>query len=212
MKNSNLAIIILLFFLANAAFGQTEEANKTLRSQFQGMLDASNTYRSPETNKEFKIINRFSLDTYSRSVQDSIARYRTQLSSLKTEVSDLKSQVSQLTTRITDLESQLAESEKLRESLVVIGIPMKKGTYHLVVWIIIAGLAVFGIFAYTSFIRSNKVTSKTKKEMNDIEVEYDEHKKKSHEKQIKMGRELQTERNLVEELKTKLKAKPSSGK
>jgi len=212
MKNSNFVSTILLFFIAFVAFGQTEQSDQSLRGQFQEMLDGSNTYRSPETNKEFKIINRVTLDAYSRAVQDSIISLRTQTSSLRTEVSDLKSQVSQLTTRITDLESQLDESEELRESLVFLGIPMNKATYHLVVWIIIAGLAVFGIFAYTSFARSNKVTAKTKKEMNALEVEYDEHKKKSHEKQIKMGRELQTERNLVEELKAKLKAKPSPGK
>ena len=210
MKNSNFVITIFLFFIAFATFGQAEETDQTLRGQFQGMLESSNTYRSPETNREFKIVNRVSLDAYSRAVQDSIVAYRTQLSGLKTEVSELKSQVSQLSTRITDLESQLAESEKLRESLAFLGLQMNKATYHMIVWIIIAGLAIFGIFAYTSFIRSNKVTSKTKKEMKEIELEYDEHRKKSHEKQIKMGRELQTERNLVEELKTKLKAKPSN--
>ena len=107
------------------------------------------------------------------------------------------------------MQSQLEKSEKLRESLAFLGIQMNKATYHLLVWVTIPALAVFGVFAYTSFMRSNKVTSKTKKEMNALEVEYDEHRKKSHEKQIKMGCELQTERNQVEELKTKLKGKPT---
>ncbi len=168
------------------------------------MLESSESYT------EYKVIKRTKLNEFSRAVQDSMAISRNQISALKSEVSDLKSQVKQLSSRITDLETQLAESEKLRESLVFLGIPMNKATYHMIVWVIIAGLAVFGVFAYTSFMRSNKVTSKTKKEMTELELEYDEHKKKSHEKQIKMGRELQTERNLVEELKTKLKAKQSS--
>jgi hypothetical protein len=115
--------------------------------------------------------------------------------------------VSQLSARIADLESQLAESESLRDGLVFLGINMNKTTYHTLVWIIIACLAVFGAFAYVSYMRSNKVTAKTKKEMKALELEYDDHRKTSQEKQIKMGRELQTERNLVEELKSKLKAK-----
>jgi len=206
MKNSNSAVIVfilLLFF--SPAFSQSENTgDKTLKSQFQEMLESSETYT------EYKVIKRSKLNEYSAAVQDSLTGNRNQIASLKNEVSELKSQVSQLTTRIKDLESQLDESEKLRSSLLFLGIPMNKATYHTIVWVIIAGLAVFGVFAYTSFARSNKVTAKTKKEMKALELEYDEHKKKSHEKQIKVGRELQTERNLVEELRTKLKAKTSA--
>ena len=115
--------------------------------------------------------------------------------------------VSSLNERISDLESQLAESEDLRESLSFLGINLNKATYHVIVWVIIAGLVVFGVFAYSSFIRSNAITAKSKKEYKTLELEYEEHRKRSHEKQIKMGRELQTERNRVEELKSKIKAK-----
>ncbi len=204
MKNSNFIIILFLLFISSLAFSQTENPNPTLQQQFQDMLESSETYT------EYKVIRRSKLSDFSRAVQDTIAVNRNQISSLNSEVSELKSQVNQLTTRIADLESQLTESEELRESLVFLGIPLNKATYHLIVWIIIAGLVVFGLFAYTSFMRSNKITSKTKKEMKELELEYEEHKKKSHEKQIKMGRELQTERNLVEELRAKLKAKPTN--
>lgn len=205
MKNSSFALALI--FLSTISFmvhGQAEDsADQTIRGQFQEMLESSESYT------EYKVIKRTKLNEFSRSVQDSLATGRTQISSLNNEVADLKSQVSQLTTRISDLEAQLDKSEKLRESLAFLGIQMNKATYHLFVWVIIAALAVFGVFAYTSFMRSNKITTKTKKEMNALEVEYDEHRKKSHEKQIKMGRELQTERNHVEELKTKLKARPA---
>jgi hypothetical protein len=201
MKNSNFIITVILLLISSAVFSQSENPNQTLQQQFQDMLESSESYT------EYKVIKRTKLSDYSRAVQDTLSSNRIQISGLKGEVADLKSQVRQLSTRITDLESQLAESEELRESLVFLGIPLNKATYHLIVWIIIAGLVVFGTFAYISFMRSNNITSKTRKEMQELELEYEEHKKKSHEKQIKMGRELQTERNLVEELKAKLKAK-----
>jgi capsule polysaccharide export protein KpsE/RkpR len=206
MKNSSFLIsLLILAAIPFMAHSQTEDGGKqTIREQFQDMLESSESYT------EYKVIKRTKLSEFSRSVQDSLATNRSQISGLNSEVAELKSQVSQLTTRIADLEEQLEKSEKLRESLLFMGIQMNKATYHLFVWIVIAALVVFGIFAYTSFMRSNKITSKTKKEMSALEVEYDEHKKKSHEKQIKMGRELQTERNYVEELKTKLKAKSST--
>ena len=206
MKNSSFALILLILLaITSMTYGQTEDGGKqTIGEQFQEMLESSESYT------EYKVIKRTKLNDFSRAIQDSLATSRTQISSLNAEVSDLKSQISPLTTRISDLEEQLEKSEKLRESLLFLGIQMNKATYHLFVWVIIAALAVFGVFAYTSFMRSNKVTSKTKKEMKALELEYDEHRKKSHEKQIKMGRELQTERNHVEELKTKLKSKPAT--
>ena len=212
MKNTNLAYILsialLIGFSPLIGFSQSDAEStgpQSLQSQFQEMLDKSETYT------EYKVIKRTSLSQFSRAVQDSLRNNRGEIADLKNQVADQQSQITTLSNRITELEAQLAESEELRESLSFLGLNLNKGTYHTIVWVIIAGLVVFGIFAYSSFMRSNKITSKTKKEFKILEVEYEEHKKKSHEKQIKMGRELQTERNRVEELKVKLKAK-SSGK
>lgn len=212
MKNTNLtyllsiALIVFLFPLTGQAQSAEEPTgSQSLKSQFQEMLDKSESYT------EYKVIKRSTLNQYSRAVQDSLKTSRTEIANLKNQVADQQSQISTLSSRITELEAQLADSEELRESLSFLGINFNKATYHTIVWVIIAGLAVFGVFAYTSYMRSNKITAKTKKEYTALEVEYEEHKKKSHEKQIKTGRELQTERNKVEELKAKLKAK-SPGK
>ena len=205
MKNSTLIILLLLavsLTLFGQAMAQTEGSGaKNLKEQFQDMLDKSETYT------EYKVIKRSKLSEYTRAVQDTLAQYRKVISTLRGEVADQKSQIAQLTKRIEDLEAQLARSEELRESLNFMGVEMYKTTYHLFVWLVIGGLAVFGVFAYTSFLRSNRVTNKVKKEMKELELEFEEHKKRNYEKQIKLGRELQTERNRVEELRAKLKGK-----
>ena len=204
MKNTVYKVILLLILFVNhSVFAQTEEpADQTLRGLYQDMLDKSENYT------DYKVIRNSRLDNYSRAVTDSISKYRYEISALNNQVKDQKSQITQLSNRISDLEKQLSDSERLRESLTFLGIPFNKTTYHTLVWLIIGILAGFGLFIYFSFMRSKRITTKTRREIKEIELEYEEHKKKSHEKQIKMGRELQTERNLVEELKTKLKAKP----
>lgn len=208
MKNTIfvLALIGLFLFVDSAVYAQaqtTEEAtgDLSLKSRYQEMLDKAESYT------EYKVIKRTTLNEFYKASQDSLASDRKEISSLKNQVADQKSQISQLSSRISDLEAQLAKSEELRESLSFLGIDLNKTTYHWIVWVLIGGLAGFGLFAYTSFIRSNSITAKTKKEYAELEVEFDEHKKNAHEKQIKLARELQTERNTVEELKAKLKAK-----
>lgn len=208
MKNTYLIPVVFsaLLLINLSVYAQPEPTleqpvDQSLKGQFQEMLDKSESYT------DYKVVNRTRLSAYSKAVHDSLQINRDEIKSLKTQVAEQKSQITQLSSRISDLEAQLATSESLREGLVFLGINMNKTTYHWIVWVLIGGLAAFGIFAYTSFIRSNKITAKSKKEYKVLEVDYDEHKKKSHEKQLKIGRELQTERNRVEELKTKLKSK-----
>ena len=204
MKNNILTLALLLFLSSYVGYAQSSEesaGSQTLRAQFQDILDKSESYT------EYKVIKRTSLSQYSRAVQDSLNVRKEEINTLKSTVADQKSQIGTLSSRITELEAQLAKSDELRESLTFLGFNLNKGTYHTIVWLIIGVLAAFGVFAYSSFVSSRKITSKTKKDYKILEVEYEEHKKKSHEKQIKMGRELQTERNNVEELKAKLKAK-----
>lgn len=208
MKNSKIFVLftLALFLFRAPLFSQAQLSTETqvdqpLKVQFQEMLDKSETYA------EFKVIRSTDLSTYSQSVQDSLQANRAEIKTLKNAVTDQKSQISQLSIRITELENQLATSEKLRESLSIFGLNIFKTTYQWIVWLIIAALTAFGIFAYTSFIRSNIITSKTNKDYKDLETEFEDHKKKSYEKQLKLGRELQTERNKVEDLKASLKAK-----
>lgn len=203
-----LVFTIAILLISISVFSQSEtSANQqgvqSLKTQFQEMLDKSESYT------DYKVIKKTSLSQYDKAVQDSLKVNRNKINSLSNQVVEQKGQITQLSTRISDLEAQLATSEELRESLVILGIVMNKATYHMIVWSIICGLSVFGVFAYGSFMRSNKITTKSKKELETLEVEYDEHKKNSHEKLIKIGRELQTERNKVEELKSKLKTKSS---
>jgi len=198
---AGILIVLNLSVISSVVIAQDISADQSLNEQFQEMLDNAESYT------EYKVIKRTTLNQYSKAVQDSLSANRNDIRSLKSQVDDQKSQISQLSNRISDLEAQLATSEELRESLSFLGLNLNKSTYHMIVWGLIIGLTVFGIFAYSSFVRSNIITTKTKKDYAALEIEFDEHKKSAHEKQIKIARELQTERNTVEELKTKLKAK-----
>jgi len=199
--------MVVAFFLCCApVFSQSQSTaetpeNQSLKTQFQEMLDKSESYT------EYKVIKKTNLSQYSKAVQDSLETYGVEINALKNAVNDQKSQISQLSKSITELETQLAESEELRGSLSLLGLNINKTTYHLIVWVIIGALLAFGIFAYSNFIRSNIITSKSIKKYNVLETEFDDHKKKSYEKQIKIGRELQTERNKVDDLQAKIKAK-----
>ncbi len=197
-------LVLFLYCIPSINYAQDAsegEVAKDLKTQYNEMLESSETFT------DYKVIKKSTLYQYSKAVGDSLQENRDEINALKIESAENKAKINQLSSKITELEEQLATSEELRESLTFLGINMSKSTYHSIVWTLIGGLAIFGAFAYVSFTRSNSVTTTTKKDFDKLQTEFEQHKVRSHEKQIKIARELQTERNAVEELKTKLKAK-----
>lgn len=62
-------------------------------------------------------------------------------------------------------------------------------------------LAVLAALAYMMFMKSNRVTSRSRKELGALEQEFEDHKNKARETQVKLKRELQTSINKMEEMK-----------
>ncbi|MDZ7604973.1 MAG: hypothetical protein U5K79_05150 [Cyclobacteriaceae bacterium] len=196
---SGLAIFCGLTLNAQTINQPSVPSAPSLGQQYQEMIGKAESYN------EYKVIKNTLLGQYNKAVQDTIALSKTTITSLENKVDEQANQITQHSSKITSLENQLAESEKLRNSLTFLGIPLGKRFYHTIVWVIIAGLALFSTFAYSSFVRGNIVAKKTLKDKELLEIQFEEHRKTAHEKQLKMARELQTERNLVEELKGKMK-------
>ena len=95
----------------------------------------------------------------------------------------------------------LESSNSLNGSIGFLGMEVSKTGYNIFVWIIIAALAI-GIGAvFMLFQRSNAVTTQTKKTFKELEREYNAHKEKARETQIRLKRELQTALNALNEQK-----------
>ena len=63
------------------------------------------------------------------------------------------------------------------------------------------------VIAYGSHTRSLKLYTIARKEFTDLNEEFEEYRKTSQENKVKLGRELQTERNKVSDLKSRLAAR-----
>ena len=83
-------------------------------------------------------------------------------------------------------------------SIDFLGLSLSKLSYHIIVWSLILILTGLGLFAYTMFFRSNKLTVRHRKELEDLEREFERHKQAAREKQVKLKRELQTAINRLD--------------
>jgi len=179
---------------------EEEDENQvlTLSEEFERLKKKSNSYN------EYKVIKKNSLDQFWALVLDSMNFDKEIIKRNQNEIASLQDQIEELKVSLEDTKALYEESEAINDSIGFFGAQISKATYNTIVWVIIFILLGSTLGLFYLYKNSNIVTVKTKREFKQLQGEYEEHKKKAQEKQIKLKRELQTQRNLIEELKEKL--------
>jgi len=199
MLKKCLISLILIFPLFLFAQEAAQEESPSLSESYKTIYDNAETYNA------YKVIKITTLNELWRNVQDSLRTYKNEIAIGKQEISNLNSNIEDLNGRISELEQNLSNTQKKVDSISFLGILISKNTYNIIVWGIIFGLGIFVFLGYSSHSRSRKLYNITRKEFTNLVQEFESLKKTSTEKKIKLGRELQTERNKVVELEARLK-------
>jgi hypothetical protein len=183
---------------AESETAATAEANNTLQKQFRTMRDRSNTYQ------DFRVIKQTTLDAFWRQVQDSLTANHKELVQAQQEINTQKAELNSLNQELAKREEKLQKSDFENSRITVLGISLPKDTYVNINWgIFFVLLAACGI-ALFQYKRSNKVAVDKQKEFEILNQEFNAFKQRVREKELRVGRELQTERNRVEELNQRI--------
>lgn len=189
------ATILLGTFLItlSPAFAQTEEQDATLKSTFNDLIENSETFQ------QYKVIPIVKMNSFGKQLTDTIQGYKVVISEEISAKNKANQKVDSLKSVVSDLETELKETQLMVDGIMFLGMPMNKSGYTIMVWSIIFVLLAGIIIVYVLFLNSNRVTKQTKVEKNRVDNELEELRKASHEKQVKIKRELQTALNKLEE-------------
>jgi hypothetical protein len=123
------------------------------------------------------------------------------------KLQEAEAKLAAATKTTTDLQSNVSEKEKSLEqtnarvnSVNLLGIYIDKGVYNLIMWGLVLAL---GLTAAIVIYRSGSFSREARYRIslyNELEEEFKTYKAKANEKEKKLARELQTERNKVDEL------------
>jgi len=201
MKKDQLPVVLLtilfncFFSLAQA---QTEPApkpgNNTISRQYSAVLEKANTYQ------DYKVIKQASLDAFHRSVQDSLATVRKNLKQAQSKISEQQTQLGSLNQTLQGKEKTIQDIQYGNDRIAVLGMQVLKDRYIMTNWIIIGLLLVVATFAFIRFQMSNGVAVAARRDYEDVKQELESYRQKLLENKTSLGRELQTERNKIEEL------------
>lgn len=175
----------------------TIKAEPGIQGQYQFLLSKSKTLNG------YKLVNPVRLSTFWQSVRDTLAKSQTKLSLAKNKISLLEKDISEFKGQIKGAKSSLASSNSKLNEINFLGMSFSKSNYNFIVWslIIVLGLALaFVIIRSAKHIHEAKYRSTLYEE---IVQEYQNYKVKANDKEKRLARELQDERNKLEELKNK---------
>lgn len=195
MKNAKTPFLLCFAFFLSTLFCAAQD---NLNSQYQKLKDKSNNYQ------QFKVIEETSLDAFWKGVQDSVKAPKRQLAEAQQQINSQKVQLTQLQSQLKakETESQRDNYECGRVS--VLGIGMDKNGYATFSYFMYAALlGVLGL-VFFRYQNSNRVTVSTRKDYTEAKQQMETYQKKLLETQTALGRELQTERNRIEDMQQEI--------
>lgn len=192
----HLLIIALVSTTSFAGFSQnnTEEEELSLDkgsidNQFEYVIRRSNNYQ------EFKVVKKTWLNTLKANTIDSLKAVHKDLADTKARVDMQAKEISDLKSSLESTQTNLDTTRNEKDNISLFGMQMSKASYKSIMWFIIAFLLVLlGLFIY-KFKNSNDITRQAKKNLADIEDEFEEHRKTAVEREQKVRRQLQDEIN-----------------
>ena len=176
---------------------KTRVVDPSLKGQYESLLYRSKSYYGA------KLIIPGRLTAFYQNVADSIRKERTSNKTTQAKIREQSRTIDSLNTQIKGNESSLESSNAKLDEIRFLGIPFAKSTYNMIVWSLIIVLALGLAFVV---IRSAKNIHEAKYRTDlyeEISKEYQTFKVKANEKEKRLARELQDERNKLDELKNR---------
>jgi len=180
---------LFLFSVHLSAQDSVQVHKNTLNNQMIEAFEKSNSYQ------EYKVIKKSQLASLKRSVLDSVSKLEKQIASQQNDLENQKSEIDSLSKNLKSTQEQLVESKEKEDGIELLGITTSKASYNAIMWGVIVLLLFVGGFLFYRFLNSHKVTKAAQLKMAEIEIELEDHRRKSLEREQKLRRKLQDEIN-----------------
>jgi hypothetical protein len=165
--------------------------DKSLNGQYQYLLSKTLHYQQPL------------LAALWKNTMDTLGASRNLLKDAQAKLAGQKKLSDSLKNTANATAQTLTESNAKMDAISVFGMEVSKSNYNLVMFGLVAGLAIVLVIVIVTTAKHKHEAKYRAQLYEEIEDELKTFKAKAHEKELKLARELQTERNKLDELLNK---------
>ncbi len=187
-------LLIIIIFINTVAFAQTDQNKKSLKDgtideQFEYILKKSTNYQ------EYKVIKKTSIYTLKANMNDSLKKERNELIKYKDSLKKKEQEFGALQNDLTSMSEELKVVTDSKDTIKLLGIPLKRDVYKLILWSLI-GILLFALLYFIYIYKnSNLVTQKALSDYNELDEEFNSSKTRALEREQILNRKLQDELN-----------------
>lgn len=190
LKKLLLIFLMALCSIPTDSFAQDTAATPnslnsgTIASQFEYIYRVSNGFQ------EYEVVKKSHLERLKANITDSLRVLRKEVADLKTMQSSWSDSVLSISQQLeqANLEKEVAMEEK--DSFSFLGMPIQKSVYSSIMWVLVAGLGAALSFFSVQYFRSFGRIKKAQKDLEEVQEEFDQHRKNALERERKLKREL----------------------
>ena len=200
MKGFAITAMIFAFaiFQMQMTYGQQEEEQLsldggTIDSQFEYLYKRSGNYNAD--GKRYEVVRLINLNKLRQNVIDTLNEANKNAAELKSTIATHETTISSLNKQLDDTKSSLNSVTEEKDSISLLGAMVSKSTYNFILWTVIAGLLLLLLLFIYKFRNSNFLTQEAKTKLADLEIEYENHRRRALEREQKISRQLQDEIN-----------------
>jgi len=190
MKKSLVLWVCLLASSITFAQQATEiQGNYTLRDRFLLMKSKSQNYN------DYKVIKESVLDGVWKIINDSLNAKNAAIRGAQANINGLKGQLAKTEDALKAKEKSMTDIQYASTHITVLGIDFTKGVFLTVVACLLGGLIAFVAVIFGRMQLQSKSLSERNLAVSALTNEFEEYKHRAMDKQTKLSRELQDERN-----------------
>ncbi len=185
----------LLISAISTAQENASPAQNPVTTELQGIIENANNFN------QYKIVQESDLKklqttatNYITGLDERIVQLEENVVVEKEAQQNIKNELLAANTRVENLSQE-------KDAINILGLPIDKTVYSVLLWSIIAVLAVALVVIFMQFKKSNAVTNQAKNDLSTAEAELEDLRQKSIEEKQLLGRQLQDERNKLSRLR-----------
>ena len=177
--------VIMMIGMYGTCFGQSplpEILNEgTLPEQMNYIEDRTRIYEN------YRAIREDMFQKIKNNSIDSLSKAQNNINNLKDLAATLNVRIDSISASLSSTKNMLAEVTATKNSMRLFGMEINKILYNTIMWIIIAGLLTLLGFGFLVFKRTLTVSTNTKKELDELKIEFEDYRQKTREAREKMS-------------------------
>lgn len=176
--------------LSFSAYAQDDSiSGNPIEEQFSDLIDASNTF------KGYKVVDFENLTSLQRNTSSYIEDLKAEILTANEAIKTHNEEIAAIEAQLQNVNAELEKTEAEKDAIVFLGMPFSKGTYKTIMWSIVGILVLALSFFVYRFKKGRSTTLEAKRRLIETEKEFEAFRSKALEKEQRLGRLLQDERN-----------------